>query len=221
MDGLRTTPRYSRCRSGEHDLILPSPRLHKGLQESLNDKMASDRSLLIDSGPMVSQLRLGLSLGVVFGLWNLIATRLDPLAEDTLVALLVFYGPMFAVWGFAGFRAFRRSGHLVDAVTAGGTVAFITFMVFVAARLITLNVSLDITSQRLDWQNLVLRYQASGFQSLRAYANYEYITGAPLKILVATTIGAGMGFVGGLCGRHNGPGSTAPRSDGWNDLAEM
>jgi hypothetical protein len=214
MDGLRTTARYSRCRSGEQDLILPFPSFTQGTAGIAERQMASDRSLLIDYRPKVSQLRLGLSLGVVFGLWNLIATRLDPLAEDTLVALLVFYGPMFAVWGVVGFRASRCGGHLVDAVTAGGTVAFITFMVFVAARLITLNLSLDITSQRLDWQNLVLRYQASGFQSLRAYANYEYITGAPLKILVATTIGAGMGFVGGLCGRRNGSGSTAPRSDG-------
>ena len=99
-----------------------------------------------------TQLRLGLVLGVVFGLWNLIATRLDPFAEDTIPALLVFYGPMFTIWGFAGFRAFRRNGRLADAVVGGGAVAFSTFVVFVVARLITVNLSLDVTSQRLDWQ---------------------------------------------------------------------
>ncbi len=148
-----------------------------------------------------AQLRLGLVLGVVFGLWNLIATRLDPFAEDTIPALLVFYGPMFATCGFAGFRAFLRRGRLADAVIVGGTVAFSTFFVFVVARLVTVNLSLDVTSQRLDWQNLMRRFKASGFESLRAYANYEYVAGAPFKIFVASLIGAGMGLVGGLCGR--------------------
>ena len=146
------------------------------------------------------QLRLGLALGMVFGLWNVISTQLDPFAEDTIPALLVFYGPMFAIWGFAGFRAARRSGRLLDAVLVGGTVACITFVVFGAARLITVNLSLDLTSQRLDWQNLLVRFNASGFESLRAYANYEYIAGAPFKIFVASVIGAGMGLVGGLFG---------------------
>jgi hypothetical protein len=90
---------------------------------------------------MRTQFRLGLLLGVVFGLWNLIATRLDPLAEDTIPALLAFYGPMFAVWAAAGFRASRSSGRLVDAIKGGSIVAFITFVVFVAARLITVNLT--------------------------------------------------------------------------------
>lgn len=115
-------------------------------------------------------------------------------------ALLVFYGPMFTIWGFAGFLAARRSGRLLDAVMVGGTVAFGTFVVFVAARLITVNLSLDLTRQRLDWQSLMVRFKASGFESLRAYANYEYVAGASLKILVASVIGAGMGLVGGLFG---------------------
>jgi hypothetical protein len=59
---------------------------------------------------------------------------------------------------------------------------------------------LDALTQRSDWQNLLVRYQASGFQSLRAYANYEYITGSPFKILVATIIGGVTGLIGGLFG---------------------
>ena len=150
---------------------------------------------------MSTQLRLGLLLGVAFGLLNLISTQVDPYAEDTIPALLVFYGPMFAIWGFAGFRASRRSSRLADAVVAGATVAFSTFVVFVVARLITVNLSLDVTSQRLDWQNLLARFKTSGFESLRAYADYEYVAGAPFKIFVASLIGAGTGLVGGLCGR--------------------
>src|SRR5262245_41976391 len=137
---------------------------------------------------MPPPLRLGILLGVVFGLWNLISTRLDPLAEDTIGALLMFYGPMFAIWGLAGFRAFRRSGRLLDAVAVGGTAAFVTLVVFVMTRLITVNLSLEVTSQRLDWQNLVVRFKASGFESLRAYVNYEYLAGAPFKIFVASII---------------------------------
>jgi hypothetical protein len=33
------------------------------------------------------------------------------------------------------------------------------------------------------------------------YANYEYFTGAPFKILTASTIGAVVGLIGGLVGR--------------------
>jgi len=58
------------------------------------------------------------------------------------------------------------------------------------------NVFLDVTSQRPDWQNLMARYRSSGFSSLRAYANYIYFTGAPFKLLVASTIGALCGFIG-------------------------
>ena len=46
-------------------------------------------------------------------------------------------------------------------------------------------------------------FKASGFRSLRAYANYRYVTGAPLKILVATMIGAVTGSVGGLFGKFS------------------
>lgn len=98
---------------------------------------------------MSTQLRLGILLGVAFGVLNLISTQVDPYAEDTIPALFVFYGPMFAIWGFAGFRASRRSGRLADAVFVGAIVAFSTFFVFVVARLITVNLSLDVTSQRL------------------------------------------------------------------------
>ena len=145
-------------------------------------------------------LALGLLLGAGFGLWNLIATRVDPLAEDSPIALLGFYGPMFAIWGLAGFGASRRTGRLLDAVKVEATVAFGTFVIFAFVRIVGVNLFLDTTSQRSDWQNLLVRFQASGFESLRVYANYEYVTGAPFKIVVASIIGAGTGLVGGFFG---------------------
>jgi hypothetical protein len=154
-------------------------------------------------------LALGLFMGAGFGLWNLIATILNPLAEDDLIPLLLFYGPMFAIWGLAGFGASRRTGRLRDAIKVGAAVAFVTFVVYTFGVILRVNLFLDAMSKRPDWQNLIVRFQASGFESLRVYANYEYVTGAPFKILVASMIGAGTGLVGGLFGalgrREKGP----------------
>jgi hypothetical protein len=139
-------------------------------------------------------------MGAAFGLWNLIATKLDPMAEDTPVALLLFYGPMFVIWGLAGFVASRRSGRVLDGVKIGATVAFVSFVVYVLTQFVRVNLFLDALTQRSDWQNLMARFQNSGYQSLRWYVNYVGITGAPFKILVASCIGAGTGLVGGVIG---------------------
>jgi len=55
-------------------------------------------------------LLIGLLLGVGFSAWNWIATLLNPFAEDSLDALAIFYGPMFTLWGIAGFVAAHRTG---------------------------------------------------------------------------------------------------------------
>ena len=89
---------------------------------------------------------------------------------------------MFAIWGLAAFVASRRTGRLLDGIKIGATVAFFTFLVFDLMVILRVNIFLDALSQRSDWQNLVERFQASGFQSLRAYANYKYVTVAPFKI---------------------------------------
>jgi len=143
---------------------------------------------------------LGLLLGAGFGLWNLIVTWLAPLAEDSPIALLMFYGPMFAIWGLVGFRASRQTRRFLDAVKGGATVAFVTFVVFDITVIVRVNLFLDTLSRRSDWQNLMVRFQASGSESLRAYANYIYVTGSPFKILVASIIGAVAGLVGGFFG---------------------
>ena len=150
--------------------------------------------------PMRRFLILGLVVGAGFGLWDLMATLLNPLAEDEPSALLLFYGPMFAIWGLAGFVAAHRTGRIVDGVKIAAIVAFVTFAVFDVAAIVRVNMFLGALTHRSDWQNLLARYQASGFTSLRVYANYEYITGSPFKILVATMIGGVTGLVGGLFG---------------------
>jgi len=59
---------------------------------------------------------------------------LDPLADDDAGALLLFYGPMFVIWGLAGFVAARRTGRIVGAVKVAAIVAFVTFIVFDARK---------------------------------------------------------------------------------------
>ena len=135
-----------------------------------------------------------------FGIWNLLSSLLDPLAEDTIPALLMFYGPMFAIWGVTAFAASRTTGRVVDGIKAGAMVAFVTFVVFDLLVILRVNLFLDTLTERLDWQNLMMRFQASRSESLRTFINYHYVTQAPFKILVATTIGAVTGVIGGLLG---------------------
>lgn len=149
---------------------------------------------------LINGLTLGIVVGAAFGVWNLVYTALAPLAEDTPLALASFYGPMFVTWGLAGFAAHRRSGRLMQAIKVGAAVAFATFVVFEISIFIRVNLFLDAISQREDWQGLLARYKASGFDSLRAYANYDYAMAAPLKMLTSSTIGAVTGLVGGLVG---------------------
>jgi hypothetical protein len=141
---------------------------------------------------------LGALLGTGFGVWNLIGTWIDPLEDDTIAALLTFYGPMFAAWGIAGFVAARRSGRIVDGIRFAAAVAFGTFAVFVAVNLVRINLFFDAVLERADWQNMVARFRASGAGSLRAAINYNYVADAPFKILVASLIGAATGLVGAL-----------------------
>ena len=144
---------------------------------------------------------LGLVLGAAFGLWNLITTWVDPLAEDTASALLIFYGPMFASWGLAGFAASRRTGRVSDSIKVGATVAFCTFVVYDVTQFIRVNVFLDNLTQRSDWQNMMATFKTSGSQSLRSYVNYVGLTGAPFKALVASMIGVATGLIGGSLGK--------------------
>jgi hypothetical protein len=146
-------------------------------------------------------LRLGLFLGLIFGAVNQVFSWLFPLEDDTIVALLRFYGPMFFVWAFASFRAARRNGRLWSGVATGVVVAFATFCVFDFLNLVRVNLFLDELTRRADWQSMMGRFRASESDSLRTFVTVDYIKDAPLKIGAASVIGAVMGVVGGSLGR--------------------
>lgn len=145
-------------------------------------------------------LLLGLSVGLLFGAVNLTFTWLYPLEDDTPWVLLRFYGPMFFLWGLASFRAVRSTGRWVSGVTAGAIVAFATFCVFEVLVLMRVNLFLNELTSRADWQNMVMRFRASGSDSLRLFVNLDYLKGAPFKLGVSCAIGAVMGSIGGSLG---------------------
>jgi hypothetical protein len=157
--------------------------------------------MMLSWRPPQRPLLLGFIVGLVFGCVNLVLTWVEPLEDDTPAALLRFYGPMFLVWAVASFRAARRSGRVLSGVTTGLIVAFGTFVVFDLLILLRINLFLKELTGRADWQNLMIRFSVSGFDSLRLFVNMDYIEGAPLKLAVSCAIGLMMGAVGGLFGQ--------------------
>lgn len=163
----------------------------------------------------VDGLNLGLLLGVAFGLWNLVGTWIDPLAEDTPMALLSHFGPMFVAWAVAAFSAARRSGRVLQGISVGVTVAVASFVVFYMANLVRVNLFLETIRFRTDWHGVLVRFPRSGFTNFRAFANWEWIKSFPVWIGLSLVIGAAMGLVGGLAGyvfRRNPDSSQLPSS---------
>ena len=159
-----------------------------------------------------SALRFGFFVGLIFGSWNVLYSWLFPLADDTVPALLAFYGPMFFLWAVAAFLAWRRTGMVSTAVVTGAVAAFATFCIYDLLVVVRVNLFLDELTGRADWQNLMAQFQASGYESLRTFVNIENIKGAPFKIGVASTIGAVMGLIGGVISRLVHERSAVPRA---------
>jgi hypothetical protein len=108
---------------------------------------------------------------------------------------------MFFICGTAAFFAARRSDSLTTGIITGAMVAFATFCVYNVLVLLRVNLFVSELTGRADWQYLMSRFNASGYESLRTFVNVENIKGVPLKIGVATVIGALLGVLGGALGR--------------------
>ena len=146
-------------------------------------------------------LRTGFIVGSIFGVVDIAFTWLAPLQDDTVGALLRFYGPMFALWVLVAFRATQQERRFLSGVIAGTVVAFATFCTFVVLNLIRVNLFLHELTARVDWQSMMARFHASELTSLRVFVTLDYILGVPLKIGAACVIGAAMGAVGGTLAR--------------------
>jgi hypothetical protein len=137
----------------------------------------------------------GCVVGSVFGVLDLFLTWLDPVQDESPWALLLFYGPMFTSWAIAGFVVARHAGSVSSGMAGGMAIACATSVVFVVLNLVRVNLFLDQLVNRADWQNMMVRFKASG-EALRLFVNFDYLRGAPFKIAVGIAIGALMGAVG-------------------------
>ena len=146
-------------------------------------------------------VHFGVLIGIFFGSWNVLYSWFFPLADDTPVALLAFYGPMFSVWAAVAFLATRRTGRVLTGVTTGAVIAFATFCIYDLLVVLRVSLFLNELTERSDWRYIMQQFKTSGYESLRTFVNVENIKGAPLKIGVASLIGAGMGLLGGALGR--------------------
>ena len=149
----------------------------------------------------VDSYRFGLALGVLLAGFNLAATLVAPLAEDTPLRVGIFLATLMLLWGWSGFIAERRTQRFLEAPKAGAIVAAISLGLFHLAAILRMNIFLDTVSQRSDWQELIMRFNQSGFESLRVYANYTYLRETGTILLVSALVGAVCGTFGGVVAR--------------------
>ena len=140
--------------------------------------------------------RFGIVTGLLFGLWNLGAALLYPLAEDSVTALLSFYGPMFFMPSVAAFAVFRSASRWRDAIKAAVIVGVISQLIFGALNLIRVNLLLETLAQRSDWQFLVASYQTGSSESFRTFVNFHYAQQTVPKLAAVTVIATVCGILG-------------------------
>ena len=145
----------------------------------------------------ISPTAFGLVMGTSLGVLNLVWTARDPLADDGGAEMLVFAALVMLAWSTVGYVVARRTRRLSDGVKAGILVGLAMMAVFHLAGIARVNLFLDLIRDREDWQNLLARFGQSGFQSLRAYANYEYLRGTPFVVGIGVGAGAIAGALGG------------------------
>ena len=149
----------------------------------------------------VSPIAWGLMIGGVIGAWILIDTAIEPLAEDTPGQMVLLIGGQLFLWILTAWGAARRTRRWRDAVVAGVFVGVATTAVFDLMVIIRVNVFLELIRDRDDWQGLLVRFHESHFQSLREFANYEYIRGERGSLVLGAIAGAVSGAIGGAFSR--------------------
>jgi hypothetical protein len=149
---------------------------------------------------MTKPVVFGLTLGTLLGAFILVNTVISPLADDTALGVGTMFGAVFLLMALPGFAARRRGGHVGDAIKAGAIAGAITFALFLVFGILRVNLFLDVIRDRSDWQNLVADFGRSGFQSLRAYANYVYAQEIFIFPFIGVVGGAIGGAIGGLFG---------------------
>ncbi len=144
---------------------------------------------------------VGALLGAALGTWILVDTARQPLADDEAGMILLAFGSMMVVWTGASAAIAWPSRRLGHGIAAGMLVGSATLLVLHVAAIARVVMFVDTIRGRDDWQNLLVRYHASGFATLRAYATYEYARQTPVILAIGATAGTISGAVGGLVAR--------------------
>ena len=146
-------------------------------------------------------LAIGVALGGALGAWILVDTVRQPLADDDALGMLIAFAAIIAIWATASAAVAwptRRPGHAVVAGMLLGAATLLALHVAAIARVVLFA---DTIRARDDWQNLILRYEHSGFATLRAYATYEYVRQTPLLLAIGAVAGTVSGAFGSIAVR--------------------
>lgn len=139
-------------------------------------------------------------LGVALNGWILFDTAVAPLADDTGFEMPIMLAGVLIVAiavsaGDARHLGFRR------ALLAGIMFGMVFCAISDVGALVRINVFLDQIRDRSDWVGLIGRFNASGFTSLRAYANYEYASALPVMLAIGAVLGGIGGSIAALLNR--------------------
>lgn len=149
----------------------------------------------------VSPLAWGVLIGVVLGTFQLVDTAAEPLAEDTPGVMIGIVGTMLVSWTLTSRAAALPSRRFTHALVAGIIAGVATMAVVDFTSIVRVNLFLDEIRHRDDWANLMARFEASGVQSLRVYANWEYVRGTPIVLALGAVAGGVCGSVAGVVNR--------------------
>ena len=147
---------------------------------------------------LVSPLTWGLTIGIIFGGWQLVDTAIEPLADDSGGTMAVLLGSLLLLWTLTSVAASLRSRQFTHAILAGTLAGLATMAVLDVSAILRVNIFLEEIRYREDWINLMARFDASGFQSLRMYANWEYFRGTPVILGLGALGGAMCGAIAGV-----------------------
>jgi hypothetical protein len=92
--------------------------------------------------------------------------------------------------------AAARSRRFRGVAINGLLIGVATMAVIYVSSILRINLFLEQISNRADWVNLMARYRASDFHSLRAYANYEYLGSLPVLLALGAVAGGCCGLLG-------------------------
>lgn len=151
------------------------------------------RSIVMSEGVRSGLLLGGLIVGfAVLG----IAPAFSTLPEAPLVALAVAVPVVGYVW--TGFRARRKAGRFTAGALAGTLAGAISGTIAGLAYLALNQIFFDTVSKQPE---KILNYQASGFNTMRAYLLFNGVTNVVGGLFMGTVGGAVLGAVGGLLDR--------------------